>query len=80
MTKNNAAGYISTSQPALQYSKGQHVVDVWMKTSPEVRGHILAKQDTIGLLVANNHSKKWTIMYSPKIEAIVDEDNDSVEE
>eukprot|EP00957_Ditylum_brightwellii_P095897 7306428-Ditylum_brightwellii.AAC.1 len=47
MTKNNAAGYINTSQPALQYSKGHHVVDVWMKTSPEVRHHILAKQDTI---------------------------------
>eukprot|EP00957_Ditylum_brightwellii_P004015 305101-Ditylum_brightwellii.AAC.1 len=51
-----------------------------MKTFPEVRCHILAKQDTISLLVANKHSKKWTIMYSPKIEVIVDMDNDSVEE
>eukprot|EP00957_Ditylum_brightwellii_P194663 14828194-Ditylum_brightwellii.AAC.1 len=68
------------SQPALQYSKGQHVVDVWIKTSPEVRHPTLAKQDTIGVLVANKHSKKWTIMYSPKIETIVDVDNDSVEE
>eukprot|EP00957_Ditylum_brightwellii_P086067 6547770-Ditylum_brightwellii.AAC.1 len=80
MTKNNAAGYISTSHPALQYSKGQHVVDVWIKTSPEVRRHILAKQNTIGLMVANRHSKSWTIMYSPKIEAIMDVDNDSVKE
>ena len=78
--ENNAAGYISTSQLALQYSKGQHVVDVWTKTSPKVRHHILAKQDTISLLVANKHSNKWTIMYSPKIETIVDVDNVSVKE
>eukprot|EP00957_Ditylum_brightwellii_P040310 3050369-Ditylum_brightwellii.AAC.1 len=51
-----------------------------MKTSSEVRCHILAKQDTVGLLVANKHSKKWTSMYSPKIEAIVDVDNNSVKE
>eukprot|EP00957_Ditylum_brightwellii_P173738 13227428-Ditylum_brightwellii.AAC.1 len=56
------------------------MVDVWMKASPEVRRHILAKQDTIGPMVAIRHSKKWTIMYSPKIEAIVDMDNDSVKE
>eukprot|EP00957_Ditylum_brightwellii_P118618 9047518-Ditylum_brightwellii.AAC.1 len=31
-------------------------------------------------MVANRHSKKWTIMYSPKIEVIVDVDNDSVKE
>eukprot|EP00957_Ditylum_brightwellii_P152493 11607416-Ditylum_brightwellii.AAC.1 len=31
-------------------------------------------------MVANSHSKKWTIMYSPKIEAIVDADNNSVKE
>eukprot|EP00957_Ditylum_brightwellii_P083373 6338144-Ditylum_brightwellii.AAC.1 len=51
-----------------------------MKTSPEVRRYILVKQDTIGLLVTNKHSKKWTIVYSPTIEAIVDVDNDSVKE
>eukprot|EP00957_Ditylum_brightwellii_P031076 2353980-Ditylum_brightwellii.AAC.1 len=51
-----------------------------MKTSPKVRHHILTKQDTIGLLVTNKHSKQWTIMYLPKIEAIVDVDNNSVKE
>eukprot|EP00957_Ditylum_brightwellii_P049876 3781157-Ditylum_brightwellii.AAC.1 len=51
-----------------------------MKTSPKVRRQILAKQDTIGVLVANKHFKKLTIMYSPKIEAIVDVENDSVKE
>eukprot|EP00957_Ditylum_brightwellii_P025684 1942938-Ditylum_brightwellii.AAC.1 len=80
MTKNNAAGYISMSQPSLQYRKGQHVVDVWMKTSSEVRHHNLKKEDTISLMVANRHSKKWAIMYSLKIEAIVDVDNNSVGE
>eukprot|EP00957_Ditylum_brightwellii_P067586 5130785-Ditylum_brightwellii.AAC.1 len=51
-----------------------------MKISPNVRRHILVKQHTIGLLVANKHSKKWTIMYSPKIEAIVDVDNNLAKE
>eukprot|EP00957_Ditylum_brightwellii_P049270 3739034-Ditylum_brightwellii.AAC.1 len=40
----------------------------------------MEKQDTISLMVANRQSKKWTIMYLPKIEAIVDVDNNSVEE
>eukprot|EP00957_Ditylum_brightwellii_P032294 2446534-Ditylum_brightwellii.AAC.1 len=55
-------------------------VCVWMKTLPEVRCHILVKQDSIGLLVANTQSKKWTIMYSPKIEAIINFGNNSLEE
>eukprot|EP00957_Ditylum_brightwellii_P211397 15366129-Ditylum_brightwellii.AAC.1 len=80
MTKNNTAGCISTSQPAWQYSKGQHVVAVWIKTSPDVRRHILAKHNTIGLMVANRQSKKWTTMHSPKIKAIIDVDNNSIEE
>eukprot|EP00957_Ditylum_brightwellii_P125693 9581023-Ditylum_brightwellii.AAC.1 len=31
-------------------------------------------------MVANRQSKKWTIMYSPKIKSIIDVDNDSIEE
>eukprot|EP00957_Ditylum_brightwellii_P151595 11544718-Ditylum_brightwellii.AAC.1 len=51
-----------------------------MKTSPEVQCHILAKQDTIGLMVANMQSQKWVMMYFPKIEALVDMDNNLLEE
>eukprot|EP00957_Ditylum_brightwellii_P147479 11229791-Ditylum_brightwellii.AAC.1 len=31
-------------------------------------------------MVASRKSKKWTIMYSPKIKAIVDMDNNAVKE
>eukprot|EP00957_Ditylum_brightwellii_P167255 12732245-Ditylum_brightwellii.AAC.1 len=62
------AGKISPSQPTPQFRKGQHIMDVLMKISKAVRRHIIAKKDIIGLLIINQYTKKWTMLFLPKVE------------
>eukprot|EP00957_Ditylum_brightwellii_P164808 12547990-Ditylum_brightwellii.AAC.1 len=73
------AGKISSCQTTLQSSKGHHLVDVWAKTTPSPLKHLLAKHDTIGLLVTSS-TNRWNILCLPKVEAVLDVDKDTMDE
>eukprot|EP00957_Ditylum_brightwellii_P083467 6344968-Ditylum_brightwellii.AAC.1 len=75
-----AYGFIIINLPPTQFEEGKHPLDMWMKTSPAARKVILVDANVVGLVCVHSCTKKLAILYLPKLESILDESGDLVEE